>query len=627
MGSQVHFASRRQQHRASLSVDGFGEGLQLVPAGGVALLKGSSLAFKSFAATRRSPVRVLSGEEESLPFPVAAGAAASCGFGEELRLLLKGPQRLPGAASAEGWRGTLIRCERAAETGAAPMAVTLAVAEVLAGEEDGGVELLLSCLRDFRAVNACLKLCRFGCGMACAQGFDTCCRSCACSFGAGGGHDGSCAGPASRQLLREAQAVRDFSMHTFVAEAGQPSSARCARGNDAGTSCMICFDEVTTSGAVQLCSKGHVLCRDCLAEHVRTDLMDKGTLPVCPLFTECGHRLTQTQVAAAGPGGAAPIAVLDRFQLLNQRVQLQLLGAVPCIRCEDWLVPDTASRRDQKRGHPGSLSSRSGRASAPQCGGMVECPKCQTRFCRQCRRGPFHFRATCDEVPRIEASWRQWLAVHRDQYIEKRAAEESQFRDALRDFKEKKAEQAKQLQAAEQRAQEFKDMEQWKAARCRRCPRCGRAIEKLAGCDSMTCGQDAHGGNVQNGCGHHFAWSAAPQYHPACDASHLSRPPPPPPAPTERRKMYWEVPGGKVLQCAMCKEAIDGPLFLCIDCYACCSCLKCANGFGAAAGCRHLPESHTFKILWRRRDLRDEDIAVLSEKFLTCWPPRQPSRT
>lgn len=31
----------------------------------------------------------------------------------------------------------------------------------------------------------------------------------------------------------------------------------------------------------------------------------------------------------------------------------------------------------------------------------------------------------------------------------------------------------------------------------------------------MVCGEDGHGGNVQNGCGASFKWSQAEQYRPA----------------------------------------------------------------------------------------------------------------
>jgi ribosomal protein L34E len=79
--------------------------------------------------------------------------------------------------------------------------------------------------------------------------------------------------------------------------------------------------------------------------------------------------------------------------------------------------------------------------------------------------------------------------------------------------------------------------ENYKASRCRRCPQCNRVIERIGecafhhwlvrgggrglrgscvittdGCDTMVCGQNAHGGNIQNGCGFGFNWNEAGPY-------------------------------------------------------------------------------------------------------------------
>jgi serine/threonine protein kinase len=46
----------------------------------------------------------------------------------------------------------------------------------------------------------------------------------------------------------------------------------------------------------------------------------------------------------------------------------------------------------------------------------------------------------------------------------------------------------------------------------RMCPTCERIIQKIAGCDSVRCGQDYHGGNQQFGCRTSFSFSQAPRY-------------------------------------------------------------------------------------------------------------------
>jgi len=64
----------------------------------------------------------------------------------------------------------------------------------------------------------------------------------------------------------------------------------------------------------------------------------------------------------------------------------------------------------------------------------------------------------------------------------------------------------------EQRHNDLIEDEKWKTINCKACPHCNRPIQKMEGCDSMVCGKDAHGGNVQQGCGKQFAWSSSKAY-------------------------------------------------------------------------------------------------------------------
>lgn len=65
------------------------------------------------------------------------------------------------------------------------------------------------------------------------------------------------------------------------------------------------------------------------------------------------------------------------------------------------------------------------------------------------------------------------------------------------------------------RSEELIRDEQYKAQHCRLCPSCNRVVQRLEGCDKMICGQDAHGGNVQSGCGTKFNWHQAQPYQPS----------------------------------------------------------------------------------------------------------------
>jgi len=62
------------------------------------------------------------------------------------------------------------------------------------------------------------------------------------------------------------------------------------------------------------------------------------------------------------------------------------------------------------------------------------------------------------------------------------------------------------------RLREMEEHEALLATTCRLCPHCGVTIHKIDGCNSMLCGGDYHGGNLQTGCGRNFDWSTAVPY-------------------------------------------------------------------------------------------------------------------
>jgi len=628
-GPKIHFVGHGRRHDTLSLAEGLVH-LRLAIDAGQAVLRGPKTAFHALARQGKATV-----DFEDLP-PLTFEFAF-----ERRRRPLASRHDMPCVAD---WFGSVLKCDTLR-----PHAPAL-VAEL---GEDHGDQWLLG-LRGLAedALPVCKFLCRFGCGMQSQSSFDTCCRACARTCGSGG-HDDSCCGPAKEGGIRKYHRPLDLrrarlalqSARSPAASSSAAASAAAEEGEAEGAGphateglpyggdmqeamragdrdairrimdarspkraavaparsarCAICFDDLP-AGAPAVCPAAHAFCGGCLAMHARTELDGKGVLPACPLSSECGYLLTHQQVEQVLSEEADARTLMDRFDLLQQRAGLRTLGAFPCPKCSDWLVPP---------------SGKGGRRQT-----MVECPNCKDRMCMRCQRRPFHFRATCDEVPGLEGLWREWLREGRDEYVAELARQDAQYQRALAELRSKQEEQAEMLRQAETRLEEFEAMERWKVEKCKCCPHCRRVIEKVDGCDLMKCGQNYHGGDVQNGCGKDFKWSEAPAYKPQV-ASHLSKPPDTVsslPSPAERQKVFWPVGEADfVLRCAMCRNAIEGPLFLCIDCYACCSCLKCANGFGAASGGKHVPGSHVFKILWRPRDLREEDLNILISNNLT----------
>mmetsp|Transcript_86649 Transcript_86649/g.240258 ORF Transcript_86649/g.240258 Transcript_86649/m.240258 type:complete len:649 (+) Transcript_86649:60-2006(+) len=624
---RIHFIGHGRRHTSLSLTDGLAH-LRFEIRREQAVLAGPMTAFHALARQGRAAV-----EFEELPLLTFEFAF------DRRRRPLATRHDMPCVAD---WIGSVLKCD-AIRSHAAALLVEQA-------EQDGDQWSLISRGLAEDAVPVCKFVCRFGCGMQSQPSFDTCCRKCALSYGLGG-HDDSCCGPAKEGGIRkyrhslsldgvacELQATRSIATRNTASEGtavdeevgtsshatddlpfgGDIQEAMLAGDRDAirqimearapkrvvvapprSALCAICFDDLP-SALPAVCPAAHAFCAGCLAMHVRTELDGKGTLPACPLSSQCGHLLTYRQVEQFLSSELDASTLMGRFHLLQQRAGLQMLGAFPCPKCNDWLVPPSGKGRNRQA--------------------LVECPRCKDRMCVLCQRRPFHFRASCAEVPRLEELWREWLRSGRDAYVAELARQDAAYECALAELRSKQEEQAEMLRQAEARLAEFTAMERWKAENCKCCPHCKRVIEKIDGCDLMKCGRNYHGGDAQNRCGRDFKWSTAPAYRPQ-GADHLSRLRDSVrlPRAVERQKVFWPV-GERdfVLRCAMCRGPIEGPLFLCIDCYACCSCLKCANGFGAAAGGKHIPESHVFKILWRIEDLCEEDLCILISNNLTA---------
>ncbi len=104
--------------------------------------------------------------------------------------------------------------------------------------------------------------------------------------------------------------------------------------------------------------------------------------------------------------------------------------------------------------------------------------------------------------------------VERGNYWQARAQQDANFRAQFEDYERQRA-------ANEQRNDElrksYNDLlvdEQYKAQNCRLCPKCRRLLDHVAGDDSMICGLNYHGGDVQTGCGKKFDWRKAARYVP-----------------------------------------------------------------------------------------------------------------
>lgn len=91
----------------------------------------------------------------------------------------------------------------------------------------------------------------------------------------------------------------------------------------------------------------------------------------------------------------------------------------------------------------------------------------------------------------------------------------------------------------------------------------------------MKCGHDYHGGNIQNGCGASFNWSAAPRYQANVgqmnQVAALTEE-----IPTSRDLTQHMISPDIPLLCDNCQNAIEGARLKCVHCPSLDICFNCS---------------------------------------------------
>lgn len=330
------------------------------------------------------------------------------------------------------------------------------------------------------------------------------------------------------------------------------------------------------------CRCSHAFSTETLYGCIKTALIDD-LIPACPLANHpepaqrCNHLLAQEEVEQVLNRHAPPSQLpsedrrLWRFRRgrlvdgglgwVSEKVTEAFLRkgkiAAGCIECPNgscscWVEPTRPLEKQR-----------------------VDCPKCLMTFCTLCKR-PYHFRCSCDEVMTITKQWLEWQQHGREPYLTKMAKEDSSYQAALDVFNERRAAHVQEVHTAEQNWGLLVADENYKASRCRRCPYCNRVIERIDGCDTMVCGQNAHGGNIQNGCGVAFDWNEALCYS-ADIGEKRSIVPFEEVPPSEIARVEHQIMDGTPVKCDICSAKITGPLAMCINCPSFSCCIRCQN--------------------------------------------------
>lgn len=208
--------------------------------------------------------------------------------------------------------------------------------------------------------------------------------------------------------------------------------------------CGICFSEKLGSNCLLFKECQHVYCKDCMKEYFQIQIRDgKVQCLNCP-EPKCTSIATPTQVKSLV--GEDEFARYDRLLLQSSLDLMADVVYCPRMSCcmAVMLEPDST---------------------------MGICPSCQYAFCTLCKRsyhGLSHCMATADQLRGL-----------RDEYLS--ASDEG------KKFLEKRF--GKRII---QRAVEESYSTDWLKDNCKQCPCCGTHVQKVHGCNKMTC-SSCHG--------------------------------------------------------------------------------------------------------------------------------------
>ncbi|KAG9351299.1 hypothetical protein JZ751_022543 [Albula glossodonta] len=223
--------------------------------------------------------------------------------------------------------------------------------------------------------------------------------------------------------------------------------------------CGICFSEKLGSSCLCFKECQHVYCRACMTEYFQIQIRDGNVQCLnCP-EPKCTSVATPSQELFA------------RYDRLLLQSSLDLMADVvycPRQMCHTAVMvePDTT---------------------------MGICSSCQYAFCTLCKRGYHglsHCRATADELRNL-----------RDEYV-------SASVDGKKFLEQRYGKRVIQKAVEESYSREWLDQN------CKGCPRCGTNIQKVDGCNKMTC----------TSCKQYFCWLCLSQLTRLNPYSHFNNP-------------------------------------------------------------------------------------------------------
>lgn len=252
--------------------------------------------------------------------------------------------------------------------------------------------------------------------------------------------------------------------------------------------CQACMDDVLLRNAIVLgCKDHHTYCKNCFKTSFAIPSIKRNEIMSCP--NKDNYKLT-----------------LDDFDKLYEDEPPDIKATLRQTYCNilDKNEFDKNYVGCPIRGCPGYIHKEDLNERA-----CLLCSVCHFEFCPNCQK-MHHGKTSCDDYAKLYGDYLKWDVTGRNERLRKKGIVIA----ATRDAEEKQRRRDEELK---QRLRELQADENWKAQTCKYCPSCHRVVYKVDGCDSMVCGRNYHGGDVQNGCGNSFYWSKAQPYQPRTD--------------------------------------------------------------------------------------------------------------
>ena len=104
----------------------------------------------------------------------------------------------------------------------------------------------------------------------------------------------------------------------------------------------------------------------------------------------------------------------------------------------------------------------------------ISCPVCQTDFCSECNKTPYHFGCDCDSVVSYAEKWLEWISPNgiRDQFVKEQSETSASFKESMQQYESQRKQREEEVRLTQSNLENLRTDEVFKESFCRICPHC-----------------------------------------------------------------------------------------------------------------------------------------------------------